>query len=58
MDWSSFPRAFEVFGYLSFMPFSVSRITCDMMSRAFSLSSAGITYHGAFRVLVALRHDS
>ena len=35
-----------------------SRTILDTMSRAFSLSSAGTTYQGASRVLVALRHLS
>jgi hypothetical protein len=34
-------------GYSSFSCRSVSRRICDMISRAFFLSSAGTTYQGA-----------
>lgn len=45
-------------GYLMFNPSSVSSSTCEMISRALCLSSAGTQYHGACSVLVALRHCS
>ena len=45
-------------GYLIFRSLSVSRITCDTISRASGLWSAGTTYQGAYLVLVALRQSS
>ena len=46
------------FGYDIFKSSKLSRITCETISRAFSLSSAGTTYQGDACVLVALRHSS
>ncbi len=55
---NSWRRASVVSGYDILSSSRVSRMICDTINRAFCLSSAGTTYHGESRVLVALRHSS
>jgi hypothetical protein len=57
MDSNSRRRAAPTSGYDIFSRWSVSSTMHDTTSRAFSLSSAGTTYHGASSVLVAPRHS-
>ena len=45
-------------GNSSFKSFNDSQTICEIMSREFSLSSAGTTNHGACSVLVAVRQSS
>lgn len=52
---SSLRRLCDSAGYRIFKAPSVSTRTCETISRAFFLSSAGTTYQGALVVLVALR---
>ena len=58
IDRSSFLRSALTSGYVISSPLRVSRMICETINRAFSLSSAGTTYQGAFQVLVAPRHFS
>lgn len=58
MACNSLRRFGVVFGYSIFRSWSDSRIIWEMMSRAFSLSSAGTTFHGAVSVLVPVKHSS
>ena len=53
---SSSRRALSRRGYRRSSADKVSLITCEMIRRAFFLSSAGTTYHAASVVLVADRH--
>ena len=58
MDFNSRRRFAVVLGYAILNPLSVSRTMRETIKRAFSLSSAGITNHGACSVLVAFRQSS
>src|SRR5208282_5197306 len=58
IDSNSCRRSVLVVGLVISSPSSVSRTIRETISRAFSLSSAGTTYQGASRMLVALRHSS
>src|ERR1700730_9914813 len=53
IDFSSSRRSALGFGYDILRVSKVSRMIWEMISRAFFLSSAGTTYHGASLVLVA-----
>src|SRR5579859_7037560 len=55
MACNSFFRSSVTSGSFSLRLLSVSRTTCEIISRAFGLSSAGMTNHGACSVLVALK---
>jgi thioredoxin 2 len=58
MDCSSARCLAVVLGYAIFSSLSASRTIAETIRRAFSLSSAGTAYQGAWRVLVASRHSS
>lgn len=58
MDCSSARRLAVVFGYADFSSLSVPRTIAEIITRAFSLSSAGTAYHGTCCVLVASRHST